>query len=236
MVFWSLAQNALWGVSGRIGVTQAHLGEATVGVVFAVALGAGLLGVLAAGALGTRLGRAVPVGGGTVVIAGCIALSASATDLGTFASGEIAWNTVYPVVLSYLIGLAATLDPRGRWAVLIGAASSLGTAAGPLAGSLLSASAGFAGMGLVLAAGLLVAAVPMTGVALFAGRLPHPAEPVPAGQVPVVDIPVAEHADDAQITLADIPVVEFPVDTHAVPAQQEYGTAAATTAPGAAGG
>ncbi|MEU5362522.1 MFS transporter [Streptomyces sp. NPDC005925] len=235
MVCWSLVQNSLWGVSGRIGLTQAGLGEATVGVVFAVALGAGLLGVLAAGALGTRLGRAVPVGGGTVLIAGCVVLSASATDLSGFASGEIAWNTFYPVVLSYLIGLAATLDPRGRWAVLIGSASSLGTAAGPLVGSVLAASAGFTGMGLVLAAGLLVVAVPMTGVALFAGRLPQSAEQVPAGQVPVVDIPFAEHADSGPTTLADIPVVEFPVDAQAVPAQGEYGTAAAATMPGAAG-
>ncbi|CAL9441078.1 MFS transporter [Streptomyces sp. enrichment culture] len=181
MPFWSLAQNALWGVSGRIGLTQAHLTEATLGVVFAVALGAGLLGVLGAGALGPRFGRAVPIGAGTVLIAGCIAVSASATDLASFAGGEIAWNACYPIVLSYLIGLAASLDPaRGRWAVLVGSASSLGTAAGPLTGSVLSAQAGFPVMGAVLAAGLLVIAVPMTAVALRAGRR----------TLPVVEIPV----------------------------------------------
>ncbi|MFJ9347354.1 MFS transporter [Streptomyces sp. NPDC101237] len=166
MPCWSAAQNSLWGVSGRIGLTQAHLGEVTVGVVFAVALGAGLLGVVAAGALGPRLGQALPIGLGTVLIAGCIALSASATDLRTFASGEIAWNLLYPVVLSYVIGLAASLDPRGRWAVLVGSASSLGTAVGPMTGSLLSARAGFPAMGAVLAAGLLAVAVPLTAVAL----------------------------------------------------------------------
>ncbi|MGC0332086.1 MFS family permease [Streptomyces sp. SAI-170] len=181
MPCWSLAQNALWGVSGRIGLTQAHLTEAAVGVVFAVALGAGLLGVLGAGALGPRLGRALPIGAGTALIAGCIVLSASATDLASFAGGEIAWNTCYPIVLSYLIGLAASLDPaRGRWAVLVGSASSLGTAAGPLTGSLLSAQAGFPVMGAVLAAGLLVIAVPMTVVARGAGRR----------MLPVVEIPV----------------------------------------------
>ncbi|WP_449348310.1 MFS transporter [Streptomyces shaanxiensis] len=167
---WSLAQNALWGVSGRIGLTQAHLSEATVGAVFAIALGAGLLGVVGAGALGPRLGRALPIGGGTVLIAACITLSASATDLTTFATGEIAWNTLYPIVLSYVIGLAASLDPRGRWAVLVGSASSLGTAAGPLTGSLLASQAGFSAMGTVLAAGLLLIAVPMTAVAMGAGR------------------------------------------------------------------
>ncbi|NEE19633.1 MFS transporter, partial [Streptomyces sp. SID7499] len=70
-----------------------------------------------------RLGRAVPIGVGTVVIAASIVLSSSARDLGSFATGEIMWNTVYPVVLSYLIGLAASLDVRGRWAVLAGSTS-----------------------------------------------------------------------------------------------------------------
>lgn len=171
---WSLAQNALWGVSGHIGLTQAHLTEATVGAVFATALGAGLLGVIGAGALGPRLGHALPIGAGTALIAACIALSASATDLTTFATGEIAWNTLYPIVLSYVIGLAASLDPRGRWAVLVGSASSLGTAAGPLTGSLLAAEAGFPTMGLVLAAGLLLIAVPMTTTARRAGNRTMP--------------------------------------------------------------
>ncbi|MER7914344.1 MFS transporter, partial [Streptomyces sp. NPDC096068] len=162
---WSLAQNALWGVSGRIGLTQAGLSEVTVGAVFAVALGAGLAGVTAAGALGSRLGRAVPIGAGTVLIAGCVLLSSAAGDLLSFATGEILWNAVYPVVLSYLLGLAASLDPRGRWAVLVGSASSLGVACGPVTGSLLSEGVGYPGMGAVLCALLLLVAAPMTAVA-----------------------------------------------------------------------
>ncbi|MER6180851.1 MFS transporter [Streptomyces sp. NPDC001652] len=185
---WSLAQNALWGVSGHIGLTQAHLTEATVGAVFAVALGAGLLGVIGAGTVGPRLGHALPIGAGTALIAACIALSASATDLTSFATGEIAWNTLYPIVLSYVIGLAATLDPRGRWAVLVGSASSLGTAAGPLTGSLLAAQAGFPMMGLILAAGLLLIAAPMTAIALRAG----------SRTLPVVEITVEAPAVPTQ--------------------------------------
>ncbi|MFF1481501.1 MFS transporter [Streptomyces sp. NPDC058301] len=165
MLCWSLAQNALWGVSGRIGLTQAGLTEVTVGAVFAVALGAGLLGVTGAGALGARLGRAVPIGVGTVVIAGCVVLSASARGLASFACGEILWNVFYPVVLSYLLALAASLDPRGRWAVLAGSASSLGVACGPLVGSVLSSQAGYGGMGAVLGLVLLVVAAPLTTLA-----------------------------------------------------------------------
>ena len=189
---WSLAQNSLWGVSGRIGLAQAHLTEVTVGVVFAIALGAGLLGVLGAGALGPRLGRALPIGAGTALIAGCIALSASATGLGTFATGEIAWNTLYPIVLSYLIGLAASLDGRGRWAVLVGSASSLGTAAGPLVGNVLSARAGFPAMGAIRAAALLAITFPLTSVALHTGSRPLLRGAVRRrGGTPVVEIPGA---------------------------------------------
>ncbi|NUW02284.1 MFS transporter [Streptomyces sp. CAI 127] len=172
MLVWSMAQNALWGVSSRIGVVQAGLSEVTVGAVFAAALGAGLLGVTGAGLLGARLGRAVPIGVGTVVIAASIVLSSSARDLGSFATGEIMWNTVYPVVLSYLIGLAASLDVRGRWAVLAGSASSVGVACGPLLGSVLSEEAGYPAMGLILGAATLLVAAPVTAVALHTGGRP----------------------------------------------------------------
>ncbi|MFD4591123.1 MFS transporter [Streptomyces rubiginosohelvolus] len=172
MLVWSMAQNALWGVSSRIGLDQAGLSEVTVGAVFAAALGAGLLGVTGAGLLGARLGRAVPIGLGTVVIAASIVLSSSARDLGSFATGEIMWNTVYPVVLSYLIGLAASLDVRGRWAVLAGSASSVGVACGPLLGSVLSEEAGYPAMGLILGAATLLVAAPVTAVALHTGGRP----------------------------------------------------------------
>ncbi|MFD7837476.1 MFS transporter [Streptomyces sp. NPDC059761] len=186
LLLWSLTQEALWGVSGRIGAEQAGLSEATLGVVFAVALGAGLLGVTGASAFGTRLGRAVPIGAGTAAIAGCVVLTSSADGLTGFAAGEILWNAVYPVVLSYVIGLAAALDPRGRWAVFAGAASSLGTACGPVVGSLLAEAFGFPGMGLVLGGLLLTVAGPLTAVALHAGASPAAAaeEPVLRGAAP----------------------------------------------------
>ncbi|MFH8972589.1 MFS transporter [Streptomyces sp. NPDC017890] len=226
---WSLAQNSLWGVSGRIGLTQAHLGDAALGAVLAAALGAGLVGVLVAGALGPRLGRAMPIGAGTVVIAGCIALTASATTPTTFAAGEIAWNTLYPVVLSYLIGLAASLDPRGRWAVLVGSASSLGTAAGPLTGTALSAQAGYPVMGLVLGAGLLLVAAPMTAVALHTGGRPLlPGAIRRRGGTPAALVAAATGTPSGavpEVGATEQPVVEIAVDTPAVAVRRAYDTA-----------
>ncbi|MGW3036288.1 MFS transporter [Streptomyces sp. NPDC001178] len=219
MFCWSLAQNALWGVSGRIGLAQAHLAEATVGAVFAVALGAGLLGVVCAGAVGPRFGRALPIGAGTALISGCIVLSASATDLTSFASGEIAWNVLYPVVLSYVIGLAASLDPRGRWAVLVGSASSLGTAAGPLTGSVLAAQAGFPVMGAVLAVGLLVITVPMTVVAV-SGR------PAVAGISARLGVPPLGEFEDEAVQPESGGLGAQPPATPATPPAPDFTTAA----------
>lgn len=218
ILLWSLAQNALWGVSGRIGLSQAHLTEVTVGAVFAIALGAGLLGVIGASMLGARLGRALPIGGGTALIAGCIVLSASASGFGTFATGEIAWNVLYPIVLSYLLGLSASLDRSGRWAVLVGSASSLGTAAGPLAGSLLAAWAGFPTMGTILAASLLAITLPLTAVARHTAG--HPLLPVAVrrrGATSTTVVAAATATPDPQI-------VEIPLDTTPTP-RAAYDTA-----------
>ena len=165
ILFWSMAQNALWGVSGRIGLNRVGLTEAPLGLVFALALGAGLLGIAAAGSLGDRFGRTLPIGAGTVAIAGFVAISGAAQSAAPFALGEIAWNAVYPFVLSHLFGLAARLDGEGRWAILIGCATALGVACGPIAGTVLSVDAGFPVMGLVLAAVLLLVALPMAVVA-----------------------------------------------------------------------
>ncbi|MFC9298050.1 MFS transporter [Streptomyces sp. NPDC057011] len=215
LMLWSLAQNALWGVSGRIGAQQAGLSEVTLGVVFAAALGAGLLGVTAASALGARLGRAVPIGAGTALIAGCVVVSSSAHGLAGFAAGEILWNALYPVVLSYAIGLAAALDPRGRWAVLAGSASSLGVACGPVAGSVLAETAGFGGMGLVLAGLLLAVAGPMAAVALHAGGRPLTAGSVRRrGGAPAAVLAAGAGAPTGavpRVGAPELPVTEIPL-------------------------
>ncbi|WP_063774855.1 MFS transporter [Kitasatospora azatica] len=189
MVLWSLAQNALWGVSGQIGQHRVGLTEQRLGLVFAVALGAGLVGVLASGVLADRAGRVVPVGLGTATIAVCVTVSADARSAAAFAGGEVLWNALYPLVFSYLIGVAAALDPTGRWTVLTGAASALGLAGGPLAGATLVAGLGCPLLAAVLGGTLLLTAVPLALVArtveaapAFAGRpvrLPIPTQRVP---------------------------------------------------------
>ncbi|MDH6145592.1 MULTISPECIES: MFS transporter [Kitasatospora] len=178
LALWSLAQNALWAVSAQIGLHQACLTERRLGLVLALALGGGLLGVLAADALGDRAGRALPVGAGTAAIAVCVTVSTVTRSASGFAGGEVLWNGLYPLVLSYLIGAAAALDPAGRWTVLAGCACALGLAGGPLTGATLTAWAGYRWLGAALGGVLLLTAVPLTLVARTAARA---AEPPPEG-------------------------------------------------------
>ncbi|MEY9948879.1 MFS transporter [Kitasatospora sp. GAS1066B] len=180
-VFWAVAQNALWGVSGQIGLHQVGFSERELGLVFAVALAGGLFGVLASAALGNRIGRALPLGLGTAAIAGCVAVSAAARSATGFAGGEVLWNALYPLVLTYLIGLAAELDPAGRWTVLVGSASAFGVACGPLTGATLLVDLGCPRLAAVLGGTLLLTAGPLVLLARAFGTPPGP----PAAAVPL---------------------------------------------------
>ncbi|PYC77496.1 MFS transporter [Streptomyces tateyamensis] len=195
MVLWSVAQNALWGVSGQLGLHRAGLNEQRLCLVLAVALGSAVLGVLAAGLLGDRAGRAAPITLGTVAIAACVVLSATATSPRAFAVGEVLWNALYPLVLSYLIGTAAALDPSGRWMVLTGAAAALGVAGGPLTGAALLAGLGAPWFAALLGVVLLATAAPLGLVARTVDRrtLAEPTGPDPSA------IP-AQRAEDRAAT------------------------------------
>ncbi len=205
---WSVVQTALWSVSSRIGLERVGLSETALGVVLALALGGGLAGVVGAGALGSRLGRAVPVGVGTAVIAVCVTVSSVSRAAWAFTAGEVLWNTVYPVVFSHLIGVAASIGAHGRWVVFAGSASSLGVAGGPVTGTLLSSRAGYPAMGAVLGTTLLLAAIPLTAVALHAdGRAVRRRV---AGAAGARAVPLPEPEPPALLGVDPTPLVEIP--------------------------
>ncbi len=94
-------------------------------------------------------------------------------------------------MLTYLIALAASLDPAGRWTVLVGAASSLGVACGPLTGATLAARLGYPGAGAVLGATLLLATAPLVAVA----RRTAPARSASADARTVMALPAQRSAE-----------------------------------------
>ncbi|MFF7636706.1 MFS transporter [Kitasatospora sp. NPDC008050] len=229
MVLWAVAQNALWGVSGQIG-RRLGLSERDLGLVFALALGSALLGVLASGALGTRFGRALPIGLGTAAIAACVALSAGARSVAGFAGGEVLWNALYPLVLSYLIGLAAALDPAGRWTVLVGAATTLGGAAGPLTGATLFVQLGCPLLAAVLGGTLLLTAVPLVLLARSFGAPSAARCPAQGEALALVTSIPAQRAADPAVGPAVDPAAGTAADSAAGPGDEQSAGPAAPNA------
>ena len=74
----------------------------------------------------------------------------------------LAASVIYYFSIPYLFGLAAAVDPSGRWAAAAGSAYLLGFAAGPvLAGAAIAATdyAGFAAVCVAITAGAWVLAM-----------------------------------------------------------------------------
>ncbi|MEE9608938.1 MAG: MFS transporter [Myxococcota bacterium] len=166
------ADGATWSFSERLGK---DLGiEATrLGAVFAASALAGLLGSLAAMALGLRAGRALPLAGSVAALAALTWAWGQAGSQGVFIAVLFCKSAVVFFFFPYFLGTAAALDRQGRWAAAASASMPLGSGVGPALAGTLAAAYGFAGIGWVSAGSALLALALFLGVlrALAAGGL-----------------------------------------------------------------
>lgn len=154
---FSVAQGAIWAFSERIGI-GVGLSQKEVGLALGVTTLAGLAGGVAAAALGTRKGRAIPLalGLGANVVATWMVVFAGSVAL--YLWGLLAWGIAFYFALPFLLGTAAALDRLGRWAAAAGGVSAVGIALGPsAAGGMVSAWGYPAFGGFVIACGLAAA-------------------------------------------------------------------------------
>lgn len=156
LLFFS--QSAVWAFAERLAV-GARLRHELIGVVLAGSTLAGLGGAALASRIGTVSGRTLPLTAGIVATgATLLALAYAATPLQY--SAIITVNGVaYLFMVPYVLGVAAALDPLGRWAAATVGAATIGAALGPgIAGPVVEA-AGYVALGwLVFIASLLAAA------------------------------------------------------------------------------
>jgi predicted MFS family arabinose efflux permease len=142
-------------VSAAIYMFSAPLGERAgldtraVGYALTVTSLVGLAGAGAAAALHVRWGRTLPISGFcasliTVVLVLCLSPNAVAYVVALIASG-----VVYYFSIPYLFGLAAALDPNGRWAAAAGSAYLIGFAAGPVVGGVVITAFNYSGLAAV---------------------------------------------------------------------------------------
>lgn len=157
----SVAGMAIWALSERIG-THSGLGASGIGAVLGAATVLGLVGAGGAVWLGTSRGRRGPLLVGMALsIASMVALALAATAP-VFVAAQLVWSVAFFFSTPYFLGVAAALDPAGRWTAAASGVSAAGSALGPLAAGLVGASpegravaiaaAGALAMGLVLPA------------------------------------------------------------------------------------
>ncbi|WP_455835481.1 MFS transporter [Pseudarthrobacter siccitolerans] len=168
---WAIGEDSLWAMSGAIGVAQAGMTEEQLGLVLSASTGGGLLAAIALIFLGTRLGRALPLGillalGAALKLTACLT-----TDSTTYLVTMIAWNTVYAVAFMYFIATAAALDASGRWSGPVLGVYLVGSSFAPMFGAWIGEAFGFPALGWVLAGFSLVLLVPAVLIARLSSRV-----------------------------------------------------------------
>lgn len=168
---WAIGEDSLWAMSGAIGVAQAGMTEEQLGLVLSASTGGGLLAAIALIFLGTRLGRALPLGillalGAALKLTACLT-----TDSTTYLVTMIAWNTVYAVAFMYFIATAAALDASGRWSGPVLGVYLVGSSFAPMFGAWIGEAFGFPALGGVLAGFSLALLVPAVLIARLSTRV-----------------------------------------------------------------
>ncbi|MFB4351061.1 MFS transporter [Microbacterium sp. CR_7] len=168
---WAASEDSLWAMAGVMGAEQAGLSPEGLGIALSGATAGGLLGSLLLMAVGSRLGRAVPLvvlllTGGALKIA-----EGFTTDATAFIIVFIAWNTIYAIAFMYFVATSAALDADGRWSGPLLAVYLVGSALTPVIGAALVGVLGFQGFAIALGIASFVLAVPTGAIALLSTRL-----------------------------------------------------------------
>ncbi|MFJ8737777.1 MFS transporter [Embleya sp. NPDC127516] len=184
----SVAMNALWAIAAGVGTDRVGLSAAMVSALCAACLLAGVVGVVIATSVGRGRARTVPL----VTAVGAGGLAALALTLAPpggvalYAVGLLGWNASCQAVTTYVLGVAAGLDARGRWSGLAMSANTFGTACGPIVGLSALAAFGAPATGALIALTAALCTLPFAHAARTADTLttantnaealPHPGE------------------------------------------------------------
>lgn len=150
---------------------QVGVAPETYGLLLATFSLFGILGAAAAGWLGDRTGRLLPLSAGTVVTGLSLYLITNPVSTGGFGAGLLGYGLAYPFTATYFMGLAASLDKSSRLVVAIGGYILIPYSFGPAFGGSSLQSVGWGGLSLLIAALALVATTAALGSAASARRL-----------------------------------------------------------------
>lgn len=168
---WAASEDSLWAMAGVMGAEQTGLTPEGLGIALSGATAGGLVGSILLMIVGSRLGRAVPLG--ILLVAGGVLkiVEGFTTDPTAFIVVFVAWNTIYAIAFMYFVSTSAALDADGRWSGPLLAVYLVGSALTPVIGAALVGLLGFQGFAIALGIASFVLAVPASAIALLSTRL-----------------------------------------------------------------
>lgn len=135
----------------RLDLSIERIGDIFTAVVISGAIGAGI-----AGALEKRIGLRIPLIGGVLLHLAAIITVIHVEALPAYIAGALLESITLVFLLTFLLTVAALLDPLGRWAAATSGAFSLSLGAGPYLGGVLIEAAGFETLTILNIAGAVV--------------------------------------------------------------------------------
>jgi MFS family permease len=134
-VLVGISSSMVWGFATMV-ASYTGLTVAATTTVFSVAANVGILGSALASILGTRFGRAWPVGIGVLVECAALAFLLATSGAGAFAVGLYSIVLVGMFIRPFLMGIGSLLDPSGGLTGSMSGAFRLGGFVGPMAGGI----------------------------------------------------------------------------------------------------
>jgi len=179
VLLWLVTQGA-WSYAAVLGREHTGMSPASVSAVLAASSVLALAGAMAGPVAARRFGRLSSLTSFVVAEALGMALLVVTHDQMLFVAAGVVWQACQLAVLVQILAAAAVVDPSGRWTASLGGAGALGNGIGPLVVGHLLSSAGTGVLAVVLAAGTVVASLPLLRMTVTA-RKPVDAIAVVAG-------------------------------------------------------
>jgi len=114
VLFFEVPSSGIWAFMERFGVEDLGMTVSKVGSVIAISLIFSLLGPLLVGLVGNRLGRKIPILVCLFLSSFCIYFIFGVATVDTYYFGNITWNIIFTIMVIFILGASADIDPSGK--------------------------------------------------------------------------------------------------------------------------
>ena len=167
---WGTSEDSVWTLAPTLG-DAVGMSDQTLGFALSAAAGIGAGAMLVVTLLGSRIGRALPLGI-ALALGGAIKIWIGVeTDPAMLATLIIAVNTIYAFAFTLFIATAAGLDARGNWSGPLIGAYIVGSSFAPIIGAWIIDGVGIPTFGLIVGLVSFVLIIPTMLIARVSTRV-----------------------------------------------------------------